>query len=445
VPIAYIAAGVPINNAMIENLRRLSVLPATIGLALQAPDGGLALAAETAGRAHGVPLPQVKDAPFGQPTLVGDMGTEFLRLITRLPTVRNSATIAAVFDYPLADALQPFYDIVLPVSIALFIGLAVAMLGAALIARGVSRPIELLAATARRIAGGDYSAPPAVAQSDEIGALSGAIDTMVQAIADRQRRLETAASALEFARDEAVRANAAKSQFLANMSHELRTPLNAVIGFGDMIHGQLLGPIGNERYIEYARDIRDSGAHLLSLVEEVLDLAKVEAGTLQLTRERVAPGEVLKGTLPALSALADKGAVRLQIADDHMSWPPIDADEMKIKQVFINLISNAIKFTPAGGRVSVAAAVVDGALKIDVADSGIGMRAEDVTLVVQPFYRAMSALNGKYQGAGLGLPLSKAIVDLHGGRMSIASVLGQGTTVSITLPLAEPRSARTAA
>src|SRR6185295_7640880 len=141
-------------------------------------------------------------------------------------------------------------------------------------------------------------------QRDEIGALSSALGQMVSAVAERETQLETSAAALEVARDEAVRANAAKSQFLANMSHELRTPLNAVIGFGDILHGQILGPIGNEKYVEYARDIRDSGAHLLALVEEVLALARVEVGTLQLACERTQPGEVLQDALALLSAMA---------------------------------------------------------------------------------------------------------------------------------------------
>jgi signal transduction histidine kinase len=444
-PISFIAAGVPVDDALIDKLRQVSVVPATIALALEKPGGGYALAARSGQRATGLHLPDGGEVRFGEANLVDDAGTEFLTLVTKLRTARNSPAVVAVFDYPLEDALGPFYDIVLPVAIALVVGLGIAILGAALIARGVSRPIEMLAQATRRIAGGDYTAPPVLTQRDEIGQLSGAIAVMTHAIGERQTQLEAGASALAFARDEAVRANAAKSQFLANMSHELRTPLNAVIGFGDMIHGELLGPVGNERYLEYARDIRDSGVHLLSLVEEILDLAKIEAGTLTLAKETTAPGETLKGVLPIVAAMADTRNVRLEIASGFEKWPVIDADPVKLKQVFINLISNAVKFTPEGGRVSVSAEWTVGSLVMRVADNGIGIKPADIPLIVQPFYRVSSALNSTYQGAGLGLALTKAIVDLHGGSLSIASEVGRGTTVTVVWPLADTSRSQDAA
>jgi signal transduction histidine kinase len=435
-PISFIAAGVPVDDVMIDRLREVSVVPAMITLALEKPGGGFAATARSSQSPARLHLPERGAIDFGVANVVEDANGEFLTLVTKLRTARNSPTVVAVLDYPLADALAPFYDIAFPVGIALVAGLGIAILGAALIARGVSRPIEMLAQTARRIASGDYTAPPVLAQDDEIGQLSGAIAGMTLAIGERQMQLETAVSALEIARDDAVRANAAKSQFLANMSHELRTPLNAVIGFGDMIHGQLLGPIGNERYVEYARDIRDSGAHLLSLVEEVLDLAKVEAGTLTLAKEATAPGETLQSVLPVVVAMADARKVRIAITAGYESWPLIDADPVKLKQVFINLISNAMKFTSANGCVSISALVAGDKLTIQVADDGIGIKASDIALIVQPFYRVSSALNATYQGAGLGLPLTKAIIEMHGGSLAIASEVGRGTTVTFTWPLA---------
>jgi signal transduction histidine kinase len=445
VPIAFIAAGVPVDDVMIDKLRQVSVVPATIALALERPGVGFLPAARSNLAPPALHLPTGGSLPFGRASLIDDAGTEFLALVTKLRTARNSPTVVAVFDYPLAEALGPFNDILLPVGIALMIGLGIAIAGAVLIARGVSRPLEMLAQTARRIAGGDYTQPHVLSQHDELGHLSTALAGMVRAVAERQAELEAAAAALATARDEAVRANAAKSQFLANMSHELRTPLNAVIGFGDMIHGQLLGPIGNERYLEYARDIRDSGAHLLSLVEEVLDLAKVEAGTLAIAREETAPGELLKGVLPVVATMAEARKVKLDLEAGYETWPLIDADPLKLKQVLINLISNAVKFTPEHGRVSVTASVSGEMLAIRVADTGIGIKPDDIARIVQPFYRVGSALDATYQGAGLGLPLSKAIVELHGGTLSIASDFGRGTTVTAAWPLAGEARKRDAA
>ncbi len=426
-PIAFIAAGVPVDDALIEKLRQVSVVPATIALALQQHDGSYAPAAraQAAGRMH---LPGADALSFGEASLVEDDGQEFLTLATRLQTARKSSPVIAVFDYPLQEALGPFYDVAVPVGIALVLGLAIAILGAALIARGVSRPLESLAETARRIEGGDYTAPPVRKEDGEIGQLSDAIAHMVAAVAERQE-------ALAVARDDAVRANAAKSDFLANMSHELRTPLNAVIGFADMIQGQLLGPIGNDRYLQYARDIRNSGAHLLSLVEEVLSLSKVEAGTLSIERQKTAPGDVLKDVLPIVKATAEARKVTVSVDGDPEVWPAIDADPVRVGQVLVSLLSNAVKFTSEGGQVRIAAEASDGLLVLRVSDNGIGISAEDLPRVTQPFYRVSSAFDGSYQGAGLGLALTKAIVDLHGGRLSIASAPGQGTTVSVGWPL----------
>ena len=232
-------------------------------------------------------------------------------------------------------------------------------------------------------------------------------------------------------------ANRAKSMFLANMSHELRTPLNAIIGFGEMMHREIMGPIGVPAYKEYAQHIHESGMHLLSLVEEMLDLAKVEAGKLQIERVPTRTGHALLAeSLMMLRSTAESAKVEIVIDGDPSTWPVLDGDPVKLKQVFVNLIGNAIKFTPPGGHVIVSGEVDAAGLRIRIRDNGIGMRAEDIPLVLQPFYRVNSVLDGKHQGAGLGLPFAKSVVELHGGTLDLESELGAGTTVTVTLPVA---------
>ncbi|TMJ67878.1 MAG: sensor histidine kinase [Alphaproteobacteria bacterium] len=223
---------------------------------------------------------------------------------------------------------------------------------------------------------------------------------------------------------------------------ELRE-LNATIGFGEMMHREIMGPIGVPAYKEYAQHIHESGLHLLSLVEEMLDLAKVEAGKLQIERVPTEPGKLFAESLMMLQSTAAAAAVLIIIDGDPSNWPVLEGDPLKLKQVFVNLIGNAVKFTPAGGRVTISSEIDEAALRIRIRDTGIGIRAQDIPLVVQPFYRVNSVLDSTHQGAGLGLPFAKSVVDLHGGTLTIDSELGSGTTVTITLPL--PRRADAAA
>jgi len=243
---------------------------------------------------------------------------------------------------------------------------------------------------------------------------------------------------------ELANANRAKSLFLANMSHELRTPLNAIIGFGEIMHGEIMGPMGVPAYKEYAQHIHESGMRLLSLVEEMLDLAKVEAGKLQIDRQPTQPGALLAENLVMLQLEAEAAKIELVVDGDPSQWPVLDGDAVKLKQVFMNLIGNAIKFTPAGGRVTVSGETGTGVLRVRIRDTGIGIGAEDIPRVQQPFYRVNSVLDAQHQGAGLGLPFAKSALELHGGTLEIESELGSGTTVTITLPLL-PLAVETAA
>src|SRR5215472_7537067 len=212
-------------------------------------------------------------------------------------------------------------------------------------------------------------------------------------------------------------------------------PLNAIIGFGEMMHREIVGPMGVPAYKEYAQHIHESGMHLLSLVEEMLDLAKVEAGKLQIERQPTRPGVLLAESLVMLRLAAEAAKIEVVVEGAPASWPALDGDAVKLKQVFVNLIGNAIKFTPAGGRVTVSGENNAGTLRIRIRDTGIGIGTQDIPLVQQPFYRVNSVLDGKHQGAGLGLPFAKSVVELHGGTLEIESELDVGTTVTVTLPL----------
>lgn len=245
---------------------------------------------------------------------------------------------------------------------------------------------------------------------------------------------------LEEARLLAEGANRAKSEFLANMSHELRTPLNAIIGFAEVMHDGMTGPItGNQR--EYLGDIMDSGRHLLSLINDILDLSKVEAGQMKLELTPIAVTDLVEHSLVLFKEKAMKHGVTLavDVADD---IGEMRADERKIRQVLVNLLANAMKFTPDGGRVTVTAAREDGGVRLAVQDTGIGIASEDLPRLFQPFQQLETELTRKYPGTGLGLSLCRRFVELHGGRIWAESQLGVGSSFIFVLP-GEPSARQT--
>ncbi len=233
----------------------------------------------------------------------------------------------------------------------------------------------------------------------------------------------------------AEEANRAKTEFLANMSHELRTPLNAIIGFSEVIEHEILGKAATSpKYVGYARDINNAGCHLLSVINAILDIAKIEVGRLELEEEVFDLENSLDSCMKMLAEHAAKSHVELARATP-APLPNFRGDEMKFKQIVINLLSNAIKFTQEGGQVSLAATIEeDGVLRVAVIDTGIGIAPEDLPKVMAPFTQVESAHSRKYEGTGLGLPISRALTELHGGEFSITSELEAGTTVTMRFP-----------
>ncbi|MFZ5502516.1 MAG: sensor histidine kinase [Pseudomonadota bacterium] len=232
----------------------------------------------------------------------------------------------------------------------------------------------------------------------------------------------------------ATEASKAKTFFLGNMSHELRTPLNAIIGFSEMIQSEVFGPAGSPKYIEYADDIKQSGMYLLQLINELLDVSRIEAGHLTLSLENLDLTYTLRTCFHMLETKAKERQVILS-GDIIENLPLMRGDQIRIKQVFVNLIDNAIKFTPPEGSVRVSASVLpDGAVMIIVADTGIGIAPGDLMKVCEIYGQANNSLTRADEGAGLGLPLAKALCERHGGTLEIASEVGRGTTITVIFP-----------
>jgi len=256
------------------------------------------------------------------------------------------------------------------------------------------------------------------------------VGAMRAATADVRRLNET----LRLSEAKLAEASKAKSDFLASVSHELRTPLNAIIGFSEMIRDSLIGPL-DARYREYGADINQSGRHLQNIINDILDISKIEGGRLELREEMVSIGETVRACRRIVEAMATTAGVTLAI-DVASSLPPIRADQLRFQQILLNLMSNAVKFTPAGGRVRVSAAVGPDGIVVAIADTGIGMKPEEIAIALEPFRQIEGPQTRRFTGTGLGLPLAKALLELHGGELAIESAPGVGTTVRLRLPAA---------
>ncbi len=259
-----------------------------------------------------------------------------------------------------------------------------------------------------------------------------ALEKTINVLRKSQVRIVELAENYEQEKIRAEEANQSKSEFLANMSHELRTPLNAINGFSDIMKKEMFGPLGDPRYKEYVNDILFSGQHLLSLINDILDMSKIEAGKMTLNTEPMIMSDMISQVLRIVRGRADEN--RLKLVYDGAQTPEIQADPRAVKQILLNLTTNAIKFTPEGGMVRIAVEPKSAGLIVHVSDTGIGISKDDIARLAQPFEQIDSQHSRKHEGTGLGLALSKSLVELHGGNFKISSVVGEGTTVTFTLP-----------
>ena len=259
-----------------------------------------------------------------------------------------------------------------------------------------------------------------------------ALEKTINVLRKSQVRIVELAENYEQEKIRAEEANQSKSEFLANMSHELRTPLNAINGFSDIMKKEMFGPLGDPRYKEYVNDILFSGQHLLSLINDILDMSKIEAGKMTLNTEPMIMSDMIAQVVRIVRGRADEN--RLKLIHEDLLTPEIEADPRAVKQILLNLTTNAIKFTPEGGVVRIAVEAKSAGLIVHVSDTGIGISQENIERLAQPFEQIDSQHSRQHEGTGLGLALSKSLVELHGGNFGISSVVGEGTTVTFTLP-----------
>ena len=304
------------------------------------------------------------------------------------------------------------------------IGFAVGSIGLALvfgyaISWSLIGPVKEIEARLREIAAGNFSQRVAIPNRDELGALATNLNRMNEELGRLYQQLEAA--------------NRHKSEFLASMSHELRTPLNAILGFSEVLLERLFGDL-NAKQEEYLQDVLDSGRHLLSLINDILDLSKVEAGQMELEVGSFALSEILENGLTMIRERAGRHGIALSL-DVDPAIDVIEADERKVKQVVFNLLSNAVKFTPDGGQVGISAGMDDAGVRITVSDTGIGIAPEHQERIFEEFQQVGGVYTEKREGTGLGLALAKKFVELHGGRLWVESEVGHGSRFTFTLPV----------
>jgi two-component system, NtrC family, sensor kinase len=345
-------------------------------------------------------------------------------------------------EEPLSEAFAPLESAIWRTALLLLAFLLLATATGVLLARRLVRPIESIQTAAARIGSGALDQRIEIAANDELGSLADEFNRMAarlheshssleQKVEERTLELETALRTLDEKSRELEAASEHKSAFLANMSHELRTPLNAILGFSQVLREQMVGEI-NAKQAEYLDDVLSSGHHLLALINDVLDLSKVEAGQVELEVAPFSLREALERGVVMVRERASEDGVQVALGLDS-GVDLVEGDERRIRQVIFNLLSNAVKFTPAGGGVDVRAAQVNGEVRVSVADSGPGIAPEDHERIFEEFQQTEAGISQR-DGTGLGLALSRRLVELHGGRIWVDSEIGRGATLVFTLP-----------
>jgi signal transduction histidine kinase len=328
-------------------------------------------------------------------------------------------------EQPVAEVYATLDASILRTALLLLGGFVISAVAALVMARGMVRPIRTLQEGAQRIGAGELEQKIEIRTGDELEALAGQFndmsDELRRSYAELEQKVEERTAQLAVA-------NRHKSEFLANMSHELRTPLNAIIGFSEALREKMFGDL-NDKQLEYLNDIHASGRHLLSLINDILDLSKIEAGRMELDVQSFAAPAALEGAMSLVRERAQRQGIALALEVDP-AVGEVRADERKFKQILLNLLSNSIKFTPGGGRVSVRACLNGAGLEIAVSDNGIGIAPQDQATVFEEFRQ----VGPRAEGTGLGLALTRKFVELHGGSIRLDSTPGQGTTFTFTLP-----------
>jgi signal transduction histidine kinase len=296
--------------------------------------------------------------------------------------------------------------------------IALALVAGYAISASLTGPVKRMDERLGRIAAGDFSGQVDVSNRDELGTLADHLNRTNEELKQLYQQLEAA--------------NRHKSEFLAHMSHELRTPLNAVIGFSRMLDKQVFGEL-NDKQLEYVQDIHSSGSHLLSLINDILDLSKIEAGRMELESSEFSLPAAIENAVSLVKQRAANHGITLDLDVDERLETFV-GDQRKFKQIMVNLLSNAVKFTPDGGRIGVAARCVDGGIEVSITDTGAGVAPTDQETIFEEFRQVGDDEGRRREGTGLGLPLSKKFVELHGGTMSVHSELGTGSTFTFTLP-----------
>jgi len=348
-----------------------------------------------------------------QLTQAGSLADRLERLTNELVNKAEADMVASI------DATHDAYTTSRWVVIAFAVGsIALALVLGYAISWSLIRPVQRMDERLKQITAGDFSGRVEVPNQDELGALAANLNRMNEELGRLYRQLEAASRH--------------KSEFLANMSHELRTPLNAIIGFSEVLVDRMFGEL-NEKQEEYLKDIYASGTHLLSLINEILDLSKIEAGRMELELTDFDLPTAIDNALTLVRERAGRRGIALHMTVDERLGE-VRADERKVKQVLLNLLSNGLKFTPEGGRIEVAAALKDGAVEVSVSDTGVGIAPEDQEAVFEEF-RQVGTADKKAEGTGLGLTLCRKFIELHGGRIWVKSELGHGSTFTFTIPV----------